>query len=88
MDYGSARGLLRHPEFREVLTDGTIGRILNAASIIKKLAPEIVQTSLDWSNVTLGIAAVSCRRAEDLHIRPQPRSNSFRVLSVVHVSML
>lgn len=49
---------LHHPQFREILTDELIGRILSAASVITKLAPEIVQTSLDWTNITVGLAAV------------------------------
>jgi glycosyltransferase involved in cell wall biosynthesis/SAM-dependent methyltransferase len=57
-DYGTSPWALQHPEFREVMTAGFIGRILNAAAVIKKLAPEIVQTSLDWTNITVGVAAV------------------------------
>jgi glycosyltransferase involved in cell wall biosynthesis len=57
-DYGTSAWALQHPQFRDVLTDGLIGRILNAASVIKRLAPEIVQTSLDWTNITVGLAAV------------------------------
>ena len=57
-DHGTNPWALQHPQFREVLTDGLIGRILNAASVIKQLAPEIVQTSLDWTNITVGLAAV------------------------------
>lgn len=57
-DHGTSAWALQHPRFRDVLTDGLIGRILNAAAVIKKLAPEIVYTSLDWTNVTVGLAAV------------------------------
>ena len=57
-DHGPSPWALQHPQFREVLTDGLIGRVLDAASLIKKLAPEIVQTSLDWTNITVGLAAV------------------------------
>ena len=57
-DYGNAAWATEHPRFKEVLIGGLFGRILNAASIITKRAPEIVQTSLDWTNITVGIAAV------------------------------
>jgi len=57
-DHGASPWAVRHPQFREVLTDGLIGRVLNVASVIKKLAPEVVQTSLDWTNITVGLAAV------------------------------
>src|SRR5215472_4559621 len=49
---------LRHPRFRDVLSDPLISRILNVGTVIKQLAPEVVQISLDWSNITVGIAAV------------------------------
>jgi len=57
-DEGTSPWALQHPEFRDVVTAGLFGRILNAAAVIKKLAPEIVQTSLDWTNITIGLAAV------------------------------
>src|SRR5262249_20827412 len=47
-----------HPRFRDVLTDGLVSRVLNVASAIKQLAPEVVHISLDWPNITVGIAAV------------------------------
>ena len=50
--------VLRHPRFRDVLSDPLISRILNVGAVIKQLAPEVVQVSLDWSNITVGIAAV------------------------------
>jgi glycosyltransferase involved in cell wall biosynthesis/2-polyprenyl-3-methyl-5-hydroxy-6-metoxy-1,4-benzoquinol methylase len=56
-DHGTSSWALQHPRFREVLTDGFIGRILSVASVIKELAPEVVQTSLDWTNITVGLAA-------------------------------
>jgi glycosyltransferase involved in cell wall biosynthesis/SAM-dependent methyltransferase len=56
--HGTCSWVLEHPRSREVLTDWLIDRILNAALVIKRLAPEIVQTSLDWTNVTVGLAAV------------------------------
>lgn len=49
---------LANPAFRDVLSDGMIGRILNNAETIRRLSPEVVQTSLDWTNLTVGIAAV------------------------------
>ncbi|MBV8755458.1 MAG: glycosyltransferase [Hyphomicrobiales bacterium] len=58
VERGTSPWALQHPHFRDVLTDGLIGRILNAAAVIKKLAPEIVYTSLDWTNITVGVAAV------------------------------
>jgi glycosyltransferase involved in cell wall biosynthesis/2-polyprenyl-3-methyl-5-hydroxy-6-metoxy-1,4-benzoquinol methylase len=46
------------PEFRDVLGNYLMSRVLSAAAVIKKVAPEIVHTSLDWTNITIGIAAV------------------------------
>ena len=49
---------LSHPKFRDVLTDGLISRIFNVGTVIKKLSPEVVHASLDWPNITVGLAAV------------------------------
>ena len=40
------------------MTDGLISRIFNVGTVIAKLAPEVVHTSLDWTNITVGMAAV------------------------------
>lgn len=47
-----------HPRFRKVLTDGLLARVLSASAIISRLSPQVVQASLDWTNITIGLAAV------------------------------
>jgi glycosyltransferase involved in cell wall biosynthesis len=49
---------LEHPEFRAALSDGLISLILSDAQVIKELAPQVVHCSLDWTNITVGMAAV------------------------------
>ena len=49
--------VLNHREFRQILTDSQVSRVLNVAQLLQQLAPEIVQTSLDWTNITVGLAA-------------------------------
>lgn len=47
-----------NPSLRRAVGDGILARIIGDAKVIRDLAPEIVQASLDWTNVTVGIAAV------------------------------
>lgn len=46
------------PALRRAVGDGILARILGDAKIIHEVAPEVVHASLDWTNVTVGIAAV------------------------------
>jgi glycosyltransferase involved in cell wall biosynthesis len=48
----------QHPALFSVLHDHLGNRVLNAAAYLQRVAPEIVHASLDWTNVTIGIAAV------------------------------
>lgn len=45
------------PALFAVMHEHLCSRILNAADYLRRLAPEIVHASLDWTNVTVGIAA-------------------------------
>lgn len=47
-----------HPEFRDALTAALVARIAAQAAVLRELSPEVVHVSLDWTNVTVGIAAV------------------------------
>jgi glycosyltransferase involved in cell wall biosynthesis len=47
-----------HPTLHAVLHNRLCNRVLNAAAYLQRMAPEIVHVSLDWTNVTVGIAAV------------------------------
>jgi glycosyltransferase involved in cell wall biosynthesis/SAM-dependent methyltransferase len=49
---------LENSEFRSVLGDDLLKRVVDTASTIKQVAPEVVQTSLDWTNITVGLAAI------------------------------
>jgi len=46
------------PALRRAVGDGVLARILSDAEVIERVAPEIVHASLDWTNVTVGMAAV------------------------------
>lgn len=50
--------LLENPDLWRILGGYVAHRILNTARHFHSLAPEVVQTSLDWTNVTMGIAAM------------------------------
>jgi glycosyltransferase involved in cell wall biosynthesis len=50
--------VLEHARFRAVVSDWLASQILRNAETIKQLSPEIVQCSLDWPNITVGMAAV------------------------------
>ncbi len=50
--------ILAHPRFRHVLTDYLVELVLARAATIMQVAPEIVHTSLDWTNIATGLAAV------------------------------
>ncbi|MCP5143953.1 MAG: glycosyltransferase [Gammaproteobacteria bacterium] len=57
-DAGAIGWARQHPMFLDVLTPGLVERIVAAGKVIRRLSPEVVQLSLDWTNITLGIAAV------------------------------
>jgi glycosyltransferase involved in cell wall biosynthesis/2-polyprenyl-3-methyl-5-hydroxy-6-metoxy-1,4-benzoquinol methylase len=46
------------PDFWRTLGGYVANRTLNTARHFNELAPEVVQTSLDWTNITMGLAAV------------------------------
>lgn len=57
-DHGVTQWALSHPEFRDALGDDLISLVLNDARAIREVSPEVVHCSLDWTNVTVGLAAV------------------------------
>jgi len=57
-DYSGTRWVRAQPELREALGDGLLSLILNDAAVIRRLSPEIVHASLDWTSITAGMAAV------------------------------
>jgi glycosyltransferase involved in cell wall biosynthesis/2-polyprenyl-3-methyl-5-hydroxy-6-metoxy-1,4-benzoquinol methylase len=48
----------QRPDLRAALPDGITSLILSDAQVIRELAPEVVHCSLDWTNITVGLAAV------------------------------
>jgi glycosyltransferase involved in cell wall biosynthesis len=60
VDYSGSSWLRAQPELREALGDGLLSLILNDAHVIRRLSPEVVHASLDWTNITVGIAALLC----------------------------
>jgi glycosyltransferase involved in cell wall biosynthesis len=59
-DIQSHHWLAAHPEWRELASPDLMNRIFGAAKVIAKVRPSVVQTSLDWPNVVVGMAAVLC----------------------------
>jgi glycosyltransferase involved in cell wall biosynthesis/2-polyprenyl-3-methyl-5-hydroxy-6-metoxy-1,4-benzoquinol methylase len=57
-DYSATRWVRAQPELRQVLGDWLLSLMLNDAAVIRKLSPEVVHASLDWTNITVGMAAV------------------------------
>jgi glycosyltransferase involved in cell wall biosynthesis/2-polyprenyl-3-methyl-5-hydroxy-6-metoxy-1,4-benzoquinol methylase len=57
-DYSGTRWLRAQSELRDALGDGLLSLILNDAAVIRRLSPEIVHASLDWTSITVGMAAV------------------------------
>jgi glycosyltransferase involved in cell wall biosynthesis/2-polyprenyl-3-methyl-5-hydroxy-6-metoxy-1,4-benzoquinol methylase len=50
--------VLSQPDLREALGDGLLSLILNDAEVIRRLSPQVVHASLDWTSITVGMAAV------------------------------
>src|SRR5262249_45353549 len=50
--------VLQRPDLRAALPDGITALILSDAKVIRELAPEVVHCNLDWTNITVGMAAV------------------------------
>lgn len=57
-DFTQMPWFVRQPDFWRVLGGYVAHRVLNTARHFHELAPEVVQTSLDWTNITMGLAAV------------------------------
>jgi glycosyltransferase involved in cell wall biosynthesis/SAM-dependent methyltransferase len=57
-DYTQLPWFAEHPDFWRILGGYVAHRVLNTARHFHELAPEVVQTSLDWTNITMGLAAV------------------------------
>jgi glycosyltransferase involved in cell wall biosynthesis len=49
---------LQNSALFSVLHENLSSRVLNVAEYLHRLAPEVVHVSLDWTNVTVGLAAV------------------------------
>jgi glycosyltransferase involved in cell wall biosynthesis/2-polyprenyl-3-methyl-5-hydroxy-6-metoxy-1,4-benzoquinol methylase len=58
IDYSGTAWMREHAEFRDALGDGLISLILNDAEVVRRLSPEVVHASLDWTSITVGMAAV------------------------------
>jgi glycosyltransferase involved in cell wall biosynthesis/2-polyprenyl-3-methyl-5-hydroxy-6-metoxy-1,4-benzoquinol methylase len=57
-DFTQMPWFVRQPDFWRILGGYVAHRTLNTARHFHELAPEVVQTSLDWTNITMGLAAV------------------------------
>lgn len=57
-DFTQMPWFARQPDFWRILGGYVAHRTLNTARHFHDLAPEVVQTSLDWTNITMGLAAV------------------------------
>jgi glycosyltransferase involved in cell wall biosynthesis len=49
---------VRHPGIRRVCHRYLSNRVMNAAEYLKRISPELVHASLDWTNITVGLAAM------------------------------
>ena len=58
VDYSGTSWVRAQPELREAFGHYLISLILNDAEVIRRLSPEVVHASLDWTNITVGMAAV------------------------------
>jgi glycosyltransferase involved in cell wall biosynthesis len=56
--YAGTSWIRARPELRNALGDYLLSLILNDADVIRRLSPEVVHASLDWTNITVGMAAV------------------------------